>query len=46
MSRKQLEDFIRFAEANSLMNMPFTEVWEMYNDPNRLPNPPKEVVIC
>lgn len=44
-SIKDLEEFIRFAERMNLMNEPFDKVWEMFNDPNRLPEPPAEVII-
>ena len=44
-SIKDLEEFMRFAERMSLTNEPFEKVWEMYNDPNRLPEPPAEITI-
>lgn len=45
MNKQTLKDLIRFAKNQSLMNEPFEKVWNMYNNPNRLPNPPKEVII-
>lgn len=44
-SIKDLEELMRFAERMGLMNEPFEKVWEMYNDPNRLPEPPAEITI-
>lgn len=44
-TRKDLEEFMQFAERMNLMNLPFEKVWEMYNDPNRLPEPPAEVIV-
>lgn len=44
-SLKVLQDLLRFAERMGLMNEPFEKVWEMYNDPNRLPEPPAEIII-
>ena len=42
---KDLEDLLRFAERMGLMNEPFDKVWDMWNDPDRLPEPPAEVTI-
>lgn len=44
-TRKDLEELSRFAKRMNLMNEPFIKVWEMYNDPNRLPEPPAEITI-
>lgn len=44
-SIKDLEELMRFAKRMSLMNEPFEKVLEMYNDPNRLPEPPAEITI-
>lgn len=41
----KLEELIRFAGSMSLMNLPFEKVWEMFNDPDRLPEPPAVVTI-
>lgn len=44
-TKKDLEEFLRFAKRMSLMNEPFIKVWEMFKDPNRLPEPPAEITI-
>ena len=41
-SIKDLEELMR---CMGLMNESFKKVWEMYNDPNRLPEPPAEITI-
>lgn len=44
-TRKDLEEFMRFAKRMGLMNEPFVKVWEMFKDLDRLPEPPAEVTI-
>lgn len=45
MDRKTLQEFVAFAKRMSLMNEPVEKVWAEFNDPNRLPEPPAEVII-
>lgn len=45
MKLSTLKDLIWFAQSQSLMNQPFAKVWAAYTDTNRLPNPPKKIII-
>lgn len=45
MDKKTLFEFVAFAKHMSLMNEPFDKVWAMFTDPNRLLEPPAEVII-
>lgn len=45
MKRETLFELEQFAERMNLMNEPFEKVWAMFNDPDRLPEPPAQVVI-
>lgn len=44
-TREDLEELDRFVKRMHLENEPFDKVWEMFNDPNRLPEPPAEITI-
>lgn len=45
MDRKTLQEFVAFANHMSLMNEPIDKVWAMFTDPDRLPEPPAEIII-
>lgn len=45
MDRKTLQEFMAFAERMSLMNELVENAWAQFINPDRLPEPPAEVVI-
>lgn len=45
MDKKTLFEFVAFAKRMSLMDEPFEKTWAQFTEPNRLPEPPAEVII-
>lgn len=45
MDLKTLQEFVAFAKRMSLMNEPVDKAWAEFTNPDRLPEPPVEVVI-